>query len=404
VDYFVAYMFYGCSGAYFKMNDDFNLPESITTVGSSFVRSMFYNCSGSAFTMNSGFNLPPNISGTVGDYFATYMFYNCRGTAFQVNEEFKLPKLSDVDLQKENVYYRTFYLSTSTTHQTRSAASILNGNKSLNDDGTQANGKQTFYPFADDTVWDGLCSIQKYFGGFGENACFMLHYDRNGGTGGANLATQVCMVGEACNLAPRQAWRKGDDVTDLNNWYSNAAGTGGADYAYGLNVAGVFTPGTTITLYAKWTELSLTLSVEGGGIINIGSLIPGGAGDTDFNYGSAKATVTTNNPTGWDLSFSTTNTAMQCTTQGSTATIPSISSEGTLSANSWGWNWSTTQPTPTTSSQFKPVAVGVNPITDSASPSPTGTDTYLYFGAYAGMDTTACTYNNTITVTAVAPL
>jgi hypothetical protein len=407
---FARQIFNGCSGINFTMNSVFNLPQGITTVGIGFAYSVFGNCRGDKFTMNDVFNIPQGIT-VVDTEFADRMFYNCIGAAFQVNAIFKLTPLSDTELQKTNVYYQTFYLSngtttTATTHQTRSALDILNGNEIDDDSGTQSNGKQTFGPYTDDTVWDGLCSIQKYFGGFGENACFMLHYDRNGGTGGTNLATQVCMVGEACNLAPRQAWRKDDDVTDLNNWYSNPAGTGGDDYAYGLNAAGVsyFAPATVVTLYAKWTELSLTLSVEGGGTINIGSLTPGGGGNADFGYGSAKATVTTNNPTGWSLSFSATETGMQCTTPGITATIPTITSQGTLSANSWGWNWSTTQPAPTKSSQFKPVATGANPITDSASPTPTGTDTYLYFGAYAGMNTTACTYNNTITVTAVAPL
>jgi hypothetical protein len=326
------------------------------------------------------------------------------------NDVFKFPKLDNENLTKSSVYRQTFYLSngtiTSTTHQTRSALDILNGNVIDLDDGTQAEGKQTFYPYETNSVWDGLCDIQKYFGGFGDT-CYTVEYDKNSGEGTDIPEIKCGPTYTGCNLAAKPTWTKDGAFLDDANWYSNPEGTGGTDYAYGLNVAGIsyFAPGTTITLYAKWTEMSLTLAVSGSGNIDIGSLIPGGAGDTDFNYGSAKATVTTNNPSGWELSFSATNTDMQCTTPGSTATIPSITSEGMLSADSWGWNWSTTEPSGITkSSQFKPVATGPNPITDSASPSPAGTDTYLYFGAYAGMNTIACTYNNTITITAVAPL
>jgi hypothetical protein len=404
---FLLALFTGCSGANFTMNSIFNLPQGITgTVGGNFASNLFAGCFGVKFTMNSVFNMPQNIT-AVGNYFGGRMFYSCYGAAFQVNSVFKLTHLNDTELTRPNVYSRTFFLSdgttTATTHQARSAVSILNGNAIDDDSGIQSGGKQTFFPYTDDTVWDGLCSIQKYFGGFGVNACFMLHYDRNGGTGGTNLPTQVCMVDEACNLAARQAWAKDGYFMDLANWNSLSTG-GGTDYAYGLdvkNVSALNTPGGVATLYAKWTELTLTLTITGTG--DIGSLTPGGAGS--FNFAKTIATVTTNNPKGWSLSFTTDSPNMKCTTEGSDATIPSTETETVLAPNSWGYG--VFQNDPNSSTAFNPVAASpasnfIN--SDTTSTGSSGVPSNLYFAANAGMDTVACTYNNTITITAVAPL
>ena len=104
-NYFTYYMFYYCSGSAFNMNDLFNLPKNIITVGDYFVSNMFSG-SGSTFTMNKVFNLPQEIT-NAGTYFAGFMFSSCSGSAFKMNEIFNLPqKITTVG---DNFIYRMFY-------------------------------------------------------------------------------------------------------------------------------------------------------------------------------------------------------------------------------------------------------------------------------------------------------
>ncbi len=126
---FAAYMFNVCSGTSFTMNSVFNLPQGITIVGEYFAHAIFSACSGASFTMNSVFNLPQRVT-TVGEAFAASMFYNCSGEEFMVNNVFKFPILQQAEVNKNMVFYNTFrnYSSISTTVQTRTAASIINGN------------------------------------------------------------------------------------------------------------------------------------------------------------------------------------------------------------------------------------------------------------------------------------
>ncbi|MCL2074626.1 MAG: hypothetical protein FWH18_11940 [Marinilabiliaceae bacterium] len=135
--YFAGLMFYQCYGSSFTMNEIFNLPSGITSAGDNFARSMFFLCNGSSFTMNEIFNLPSGIT-TVGDIFAGEMFYGCSGAAFKVNNIFKFPLLSQTELDKTDVFYRTFYNLGNASAQTRSATSIINGNS------FPATNRQTF--------------------------------------------------------------------------------------------------------------------------------------------------------------------------------------------------------------------------------------------------------------------
>gem|GEM_PF-6355989 len=127
--YFAYSMFQNVSGSSFNMNSVFNLPQGITTVGSNFATDMFNGVTGSSFNMNSVFNLPQGIT-TVGSYFATNMFNGVTGSSFKVNDVFKFPALSQTELNKFDVFYRTFYNSSAISNaaQTRTAASIINGN------------------------------------------------------------------------------------------------------------------------------------------------------------------------------------------------------------------------------------------------------------------------------------
>jgi hypothetical protein len=140
-------MFRSCSGAAFTMNSGFNLPQGITTVGGNFAISMFSGCSGAAFTMNEAFNLPQGIT-TAGNYFVYDMFYNCSGAEFLVNAVFKFPKLNTIPSE---AFGYTFSLGSDVTKiQTRTAASIINGNARPSSD------RYTFSPAA---AWTDYSSI-----------------------------------------------------------------------------------------------------------------------------------------------------------------------------------------------------------------------------------------------------
>jgi hypothetical protein len=56
------------------------------------------------------------------------MFQSCRGSSFQVNNVFKFPVLTQTELNKTNVFNSTFYDINTAPMQTRTAASIINGN------------------------------------------------------------------------------------------------------------------------------------------------------------------------------------------------------------------------------------------------------------------------------------
>jgi len=129
---FAALMFRGCVGNAFTMNEIFNLPQEITTAGDAFAASMFSGCAGNAFTMNEIFNLPQGIT-TAGDAFATNMFTNCSGNAFMINPVFKFPLLTQSQINLSTMFSDTFrYLRSSAPFQTRTAASIINGNLTPN--------------------------------------------------------------------------------------------------------------------------------------------------------------------------------------------------------------------------------------------------------------------------------
>ena len=134
---FACSMFFGCSGAAFKMCNVFNLPQDIGPMGGGFAEGMFSGCSGAAFTMNTVFNLPQFMT-TVGVDFAGEMFSDCSGAAFKVNNVFKFPPLAQTEINKSNVFYRTFYNLVNAAPQSRTAASIINGNPTPN------SSKETF--------------------------------------------------------------------------------------------------------------------------------------------------------------------------------------------------------------------------------------------------------------------
>ena len=90
-DNFAQAMFANCSGFSLNMNDVFNLPKNITTVGNNFANYMFGGCEGISFTMNDDFTMPQGIT-TAGDNFANYMFGNCHGFSFKMNDVFNLPE------------------------------------------------------------------------------------------------------------------------------------------------------------------------------------------------------------------------------------------------------------------------------------------------------------------------
>ena len=129
--HFASELFAVCSGSAFTMNQRLTLPEGITTVGDHFASAMFFQCRGPAFTMNSVFNLPQKIT-TVGKGFANRMFAYCSGAGFIVNRVFVFPVLSKRDLDKTDVYFRTFFYMGANSIQKRTAASIIGHNPTPN--------------------------------------------------------------------------------------------------------------------------------------------------------------------------------------------------------------------------------------------------------------------------------
>jgi hypothetical protein len=107
------------------MNDVFNLPQGITTVGTNFCYQMFYACTGASLTMNDVFNLPQGIT-TVGNAFCAVMFSDCIGASFQVNDVFQLPQ--NFTQANVNSAFAQGFLSSSGTYrhmQNRTALSII---------------------------------------------------------------------------------------------------------------------------------------------------------------------------------------------------------------------------------------------------------------------------------------
>jgi len=162
-DYFAYRMFAGCSGNAFTMNSVFNLPQGITTIGGSygiFASSMFAGCSGNAFTMNSVFNLPQGIIAVGDRSFASSMFSNCSGIRFLINNVFKFPVLNQTNLNRTSVFTNTFSGLNSSTpgapSQTRTAASIINGNPLPSSDKNTFTGSSCFSDLATIPVrWGG---------------------------------------------------------------------------------------------------------------------------------------------------------------------------------------------------------------------------------------------------------
>jgi hypothetical protein len=120
-------MFCGC-GDITSLPVNFNIPQGITKVGSTFCYQMFASCiTLGALPVN--FNLPQNIM-TLGDYFCAYMFYDCAHDNFQVNSVFRFPLISQQNLDRSEVFYNMFSCDASKTYirQPISIATILNGN------------------------------------------------------------------------------------------------------------------------------------------------------------------------------------------------------------------------------------------------------------------------------------
>jgi len=362
---FAGTMFSGCSGAAFTMNDVFNLPQNITTVGNDFAVSMFTDCSGSAFKMNDVFNLPQNIT-TVGSYFAVYMFidcygdefkmndvfnlpqnittvgssfaygmfYNCNGAAFKVNNVFKFPRLTQIEIDKSDVFFRTFYnLGTVSTHN-RTAASILNGNP------IPSNPSDNRQTFTNSNCFVDRAYIHTRWGGDGRDTNFTVTYNYNGATGGSTMANKLVIYNAAYGYLPsptRELYtitynyngstqpNGSDTYPEFAGWYLEAtfeneitdttivttfsdhtihakwAGalilpTPAANAGYGFagwyseascvnfvgNAGESYIPTANDTLYAKWV-LSFTINATSG---PNGNITPSGA--VSVNEGSSK--------------------------------------------------------------------------------------------------------------------
>jgi len=256
---FAFSMFAGCSGAAFTMNTVFNLPQNGTTVGTYFASNMFSNCSGDAFNMNTVFNLPQNLT-TVGTYFASSMFLYCSGAAFQVNNVFTFPRLAQTEINKDYVFYRTFKNLGTAATQSRTAASIINGNP------IPPNQRETFLfsnCFADRAY------IPVNWGGDGLSKTFTVTYTYNGATGGNATLSKSVTYNSAYGTLPTPTK---DSYTVTYNY--NGSTQANSSDAYTPTFGGWYleatfeneVTNTTIvttfshhTIYAKWNNTPLTL-------------------------------------------------------------------------------------------------------------------------------------------------
>jgi len=244
----------------------------------------------------------------VGNNFAHGLFNNCSGTAFQVNNVFKFPRLTQTEINTKNdVFYKTFNNLGTATTQTRTAASIINGNPTPN------NNRETFTSsdcFADRPYipvnWGGndatpptFTVTYNYNGATGENTTpsktvtynnnygplpaptkeLTVTYDYNGSSqannsetytgifGGwylentfVNVVTSTTIVTTFSNHNIYAKWNGTPLILPTPNertgyayagWYSEAACVNLVGYA-GAN----YTPTANTTLYARWVQTS----------------------------------------------------------------------------------------------------------------------------------------------------
>jgi hypothetical protein len=170
------------------------------------------------------------------------------------------------------------------------------------------------------------------------------------------------------------------------------------------------TNGESVALEDAWEyEVSLSLSVSGGGNVAF-SLVPGGGA----NSGYTVATVKTDNTDGYKLTLESSGGNLVCESNAS-YTIPSITSDGTLTiatGNHGVWGWSVIPPSPTGSwtagapdepnaNDWKTIPVGAQTqMADTSTPSALAGDDYgLYFGAMVDNVQPACEYKQVLTVT-----
>jgi len=130
--------------------------------------------------------LPQNIT-TMQDNFANGMFYNCSGDAFRINNVFKFPRLTSGELNKLGIFESTFRSLKPSITQTRTAASIINGNNF-----TPTRNKYTF--FSSGNYFIDRPYLHIFWGG--DNASpptFTVTYNYNGATGGNTIPSKTLL-------------------------------------------------------------------------------------------------------------------------------------------------------------------------------------------------------------------
>jgi hypothetical protein len=121
------------------------------------------------------------------------------------------------------------------------------------------------------------------------------------------------------------------------------------------------------------------------------------------NSGFVTVTTTTDNPTGYELTLSTSNSNLVCQTN-SSYIIPGMTGTGALQTNTWGYSKVLAEniggSTPT-SWQAVPVAPAQGTLEKYNSPTTTGRKLELYVGAKVNLTLPACDYGGVVTITAV---
>jgi hypothetical protein len=158
----------------------------------------------------------------------------------------------------------------------------------------------------------------------------------------------------------------------------------------------------------KFTDGEPELSLEVNDDVNFVVTPRGGIGS-----GYTVATVDTNYPNGYTLSMEADGSDLVC---GSNAgwTIPSVSSDGSLSNDTWGYGLGSFDPlanagagawNPPSTNNWKIIPVGTaDVLANQALPSAAGGDKYgIYFGAKVSFNTPPCAnYTQTLIITVIA--
>ncbi len=233
-DHFASTMFAECAGLTNLGN--FNLPQNLETVGNYFALSMFSMCNNLSDLGN--FNLPQNLT-TVGPSFASSMFSDAgsAATPLVINDAFRFPKLTDEQLEQTSVFSEVFNGASLAASQSRTATSIINGNRAPTVQRDTFNGQNAAFIDYDfiGTNWGGPATP--------ETPDYTIAYkaDTISGTNVTYAPPAQPVASEQVLAAPIAPTAEG---YTFENWYTDDSFTTLYDFTSAVRA--------NTTLYARW--------------------------------------------------------------------------------------------------------------------------------------------------------